>query len=144
MKKEIKDYLHFYLGCECIDDAGKRARIARIGIPQENNSIITLTIRYSDEVGDFRIFSSNQGVYPVKLILRSLSDMTEKEAVNIGWEETKAKKAELTFEEFKKDLNEHMFFAPEEFTYLLKNGFDLFSLIESGLAIDAKILTPTT
>jgi hypothetical protein len=66
-----------------------------------------------------------QGSLKVKPILRRLSDMTEEESEEIGLNPTYP----------------HVNFNPFEFIYLVDNGFDLFGLIDLGLAIEDKIFT---
>ena len=63
MKKELKDYLHLYLGCDCYYP------------PKENGEkggyikLLPEMLKYAEQI---------------KPILRPLSDMTEKEKENIG------------------------------------------------------------
>jgi hypothetical protein len=83
MSKDIKDYLHLYLGCECINEEGKIGRFSGIDV--------------------------------CKLLLRPLSDMTQ--------------------EEFRIDCN--LINPVERFRFRLSKGFDLFGLIDAGLALDA-------
>lgn len=62
----------------------------------------------------------------IKLILRSLSDMTEDEAVECGWKKV------MSFKEFKEIKGCR---PVNQVIALIKMGFDLFGLIESGQAI---------
>lgn len=122
MSKEIKDYLHLYLGCEAeiefIDSAKGRTKLECAHV----QGVLTPELV--------------KMVKSCKPILRPLSDMTEEE-----------------FEDFKKIADSdfckmtvidaaskdgitrlaHKFNAT---AYLLSKHFDLFGLIESGLAID--------
>ena len=105
MKKDIKDYLHLYLGAGCIMKAGK-------GVTEDYYS----TVEWAD-IG-----------YPhnVKaLVLRPLSDMRNDERVERG-------KHLLQFERWTLDGEYHR--------WMLSRGFDLFGLIEAGLAIDKTTL----
>jgi hypothetical protein len=111
----LRNYLHLYLGCE-----GELT--APDGIPYLKTEKLNTWLL--NEISEKR--------KSFKPILRPLSDLTEEEMdyvvenhglVNrgqspdifvIGWRS----------------------FQPETFMYLLKQGFDLFGLIEAGLAID--------
>lgn len=132
MKKELKDYLHLYLGCECETKDGIM-ELSSIELndrfpvwfrrkwdnkslsykPHRNAQILTK----DNHVG--RGFRYSQ----VKPILRPLSDMTDEEKEVIWWR-----------------LDDHMLFSPRDFQYLLSHRFDLFGLIESGLSIDKTTL----
>jgi hypothetical protein len=97
MTKNIRDYLHLYLGCECwwedkYGDSGGRTEI------------------------DFYMIAELYGErIKLKLILRPLSNMTEEEM---------------------KESEPFMFDSFELTRYLLSKHFDLFGLIDAGLAID--------
>lgn len=111
--KDIKDYLYLYLGCECVVFKGKLHKL--LGIMGH-----IISIGY----GDGFVKVMNVKIEDCEFAFRHLSDMTEKEAKEIGIEW-----AEFRGEEIGS-------FAPKEFVSLLKKSFDLFGLIESGLAID--------
>lgn len=143
--KKIEDYLHLYLGCECLwedkeGDTGGRT-----------------------ELDHYSLSGFYEGDIKIKPLLRPLSDMTEEEARYIF---------KYYFE---KDYTEDWtgdtgsaYFNPKRITptkyhalriidgadyetgdfmkviglvpYLLSKHFDLFGLIESGLAIDKTTL----
>lgn len=107
--KNIKDYLHLYMGCQVMydDDQGK----------------LTYYLMYN-------ILATNEW-HLVKPILRPLSDMTE--------EEMKIVTVSGLMSDLKYIINRNKW-TPERFLYLLSKGFDLFGLIEEGLAIDATTL----
>lgn len=110
--KQLKDYLHFYLGCECLLE--DKVRVTLNGF--ENNHPVVLNKK------DWQSARVNQ-MDLIKPILRPFpSDMTEDDE-----EETGLNK----FYEYG-----HHTLAPLEFVYLLSQGFDLFGLIKAGLAID--------
>ena len=141
MKKELKDYLPFYLGCECntpdgvlilnglnINDSrnqvwfycrwnNKKTRY----LPKQNAEILNK----QSLVG--KSFKYSQ----IKPILRPLSDMTYEERGElqkvVGWLD------------FKHYLNLR-FYNPEMLLFLLPKHFDIFGLIESGLAVDKTTL----
>lgn len=122
MKKELKDYLHLYLGCLCY----KRLSTVTNKRPQ-----VLTTRLYDWAIGGIRC----QTIIP---ILRPLSDMTDGEMQECG---------NMVYD-FSNDeeLNKwqpsdfEIGLAPEQFYWLLSKHFDLFGLIESGLAIDATTL----
>ena len=101
MKKELKDYLHLYLGCKI-------------------NTSINGTVM--DGKWYDRIMNNECDGLP---ILRPLSDMSEEEKTNIeGTDWTNM-------------VNGGWEYSPETFLFLLSKHFDLFELIESGLAVNA-------
>lgn len=104
--KEIKDYLHLYLGCECKTPEGVMQLMAVY--------IDSLPIFY-DSVEDTRF----EDITP---LLRPLSDITEEEIKKLR-----------SFNHYSNHTNR---LTPEGVRYLLSKFFDLFGLIESGLAID--------
>jgi len=120
MAKELKDYLHLYLGCavhDLFDDDTK----------------VLYSVCYGENICYLK---SKNGVIhkrkieEIEISLRPLSDMTEEEKGNVcgtdwtytdgGWE-----------------------YTPETFLFLLSKHFDLFGLIDGGLAIDKTTLIPT-
>ncbi len=72
MEKNIRDYIHHYLGCECKTSGGKYGRLVSVG---ESGSII---VYHNDDPRGFFIMSA-----ALKPILRKLSDMTEEEAKTV-------------------------------------------------------------
>lgn len=122
-KKEIKDYLHLYLGCDCI--------VSNPLINSETKRVVSV----NKDTEQCEIYYWNEPhldgekVHPIediKPILRPLSDMTEEEGVEIFWQPVKGENFSIkTGQEFKQLLDKH---------------FDLFGLIEAGLAIDKTTL----
>lgn len=120
MKKELKKYLPFYLGCEVKlkEGLGALCLVGTLGSDSQKYHVLRNAMSFGqpfDFVED-------------KLILRSLSDMTEEEY----WE---ADKLQMPIKEF----GEYQFSA-EQYHYLLSKHFDLFGLIDAGLAIDKTTL----
>lgn len=111
--KDIKDYLPYYLGCDY----------------WTNNSQGNLNAKTLPDVID--MCKRNKGV---QLHLRRLSDMTEEE--NTEWKKLR----HAVTDGFHAVLS--LIDTPDSFHYLLKQGFDLFGLIDAGLAIDVKTITP--
>jgi hypothetical protein len=107
--KEIKDYLHLYLGCEIINT-------------NEDGTIWFKGILTADTLNLILKGRLNMS----KMLLRPLSSMTDKD------EEATGLNAAYEFA--------HYTFTPSEFLYFLSHGFDLFGLIEAGLAIDVTTL----
>lgn len=126
MEKELKDYLNLYLGCsvETIDGTGKLIGIIKdeafVDYRGYNNKGST------DEFGneyDFVLVENEYFIKDVKPILRPLSDMTKEEKQN--------------------DLNIATIYTrdqAERIKYFLSKYFDIFGLIEVGLAIDKTTL----
>jgi hypothetical protein len=138
--KDIRSYLHLYVGCEC--------EASQEGVKFTYNIKITPELLCDYDW--------------IKPILRPLSDMTEDEAVefihlkhrsilcNIDRTEvTKIifgeSKNIIHFTYFKKrgcgaEGGGQTYYVnqsdPEQFMFLLSKGFDLFDLIPAGLAID--------
>ena len=137
MSKDIKDYLHLYLGCEFETPKGsmKLCQWKAVGQVQAHREIDFT----------FHWFDASE----VKPILRPLSDMTDEEKIGLtsifGW-----------YHNFSDDVGRcdqiESLFANNGFwnkvtnisgatwakvtTILLKQGFDIFGLIEEELAID--------
>jgi hypothetical protein len=157
--KDIKDYLHLYLGCD-VETTVKGKYVhpyGSVGISVVDADSYENLIRHlkfkeayqKDGYNDYDWVS-------VKPILRPLSDMTEEEA----WEFVGGKSDQL-YDDLKIDKidktgivisyvinagdegsfpqsHKFDFFAlgPEQLRRLLSRGFDLFNLIPEGLAID--------
>lgn len=131
MERKIEDYLHLYLGCKVEWGFENRKKIG---------TLIGKTIPFG-----WQIFDSINPIVPyhnvkpelIKLILRPLSHMTEEEEIEVSnitnlHMVTYLKQAWVNKTPFKIDLHE----MPSLFVYLCRQGFDLFGLIESGLAIN--------
>lgn len=122
MSKEIKDYLHLYLGC-----------YAKIFSSNGRGGVST----YEDIICHGLILESDQHysyIKEIKPILRHVSSMTIDEMYEAG------KYQYPNLPSFKCELHNHNnMIRPETTRYLLSKGFDLFGLIESELAIDATL-----
>lgn len=127
MKKDIRDYLHLYTGEGC-----------EIELKEESD------IPYEDGLYkiDGFLIDWTQELKSIKPILRPLSDMTEEEELclcNLA-ETFDCKSMVKTLSEndgvYKISANKMI----PIMIYLLKQGFDLFGLIEAGLAIDKTTL----
>lgn len=148
----IKDYLHLYLGCET---AVRGSRLTYTN----NYAFIE---RLDSENYSFRWED-------IKPILRPLSDMTKEEAIWMtelrhgkgcvgvkgDWAFDAPTRTVIWSNEFGGELQVAMkgigtryapnrkgiLYMPNQFLYLLSKNFDLFGLIEAGLAIDKTKLT---
>lgn len=128
MKKDIKDYLHYYIGALCVNLLTQEPETIRKVNPN-NSGIFEIKAEELPEL--INHFSYN------RLILRSIADMTHQEA------------AEACFTGFytvRPENYAHLLqnrLTPGQFHYLLKNHFDVFGLIGEGLAIDRNMLKYT-
>lgn len=121
--KELRDYLHYYLNQNCkIGDS--------IFIYCIDEDVL---LRYNDLVK-----SKGQ----IKPILRRIEDITDEECIEVyDCEYTDSNPVSARIRLVKHWLNPiHVTPTPNQFHYLLKQGFDLFNLIDAGLAIDKKTL----
>lgn len=151
MEKKLSDYLHLYLGVDCVHPCDA-APFKFIGINEKGKPVLN---------GDW-----SGGTHPqtaglswcewedFKPLLRSLSSMTEEEkiillALNMpnGWQpghliETNEDDI-AAMRIFDMNGNYKSLYipknkvSPNNFLWLIKNSFDLFDLIPSGLAIDS-------
>lgn len=151
---QIKDVLHYYIGQNC-------HIVYHDGLEGEN--VITYAL-----LGQFAL-TGKFSYHPktVKPLLRRLSDMTEDEMICLydceylyGNHATKSEVYKAGFKPGNGNIIEIHYRGPEggtgyrsgcqyvqlnrlserQFHYLLKQGFDLWGLIESGQAIDQKTL----
>lgn len=160
MSKKIENYLHLYLGCGVMGDydgSPRRGYLTGIsGVAEEQAQI-----QFFEEDG-FNVCEEpeyNQFV-EVKLILRPLSDIKEDEAREYAMLYMKIMDKDAPVSISIKDGNVRILIGAEEYNcailwplnnygqkpeslrYLLSKHFDLFGLIESGLAIDSTKLNP--
>lgn len=119
--KEIKDYLHLYLGCECqVYEKGSK----EVACKGRLNTINTSGIFDSVQVGDCYDFYLND--IDIKLILRPLSEVE-------GHMQTIL---DLVNKYDPNDAIEALKGMAAAINWLRKNRFDVDGLIEAGLAID--------
>lgn len=142
MEKNIKDYLHLYLGCECIMTRPSYHAVHELGLSGDRTFLLG---------GKFlTYFIEPTTKAEVKPILRPLSDLTHQEVwvfCNFNEYQKLIKyKVHESFLEINWDENEekdryyHYYFrqlSARQFHFLLSKHFDVFELIESGLAIDS-------
>jgi hypothetical protein len=158
MEKKLEDYIKYYIGCVVQTDTkqaqgeGKPFKLA-IGCLVDydifGDALCGIVLQGE---GEMELYAPRR----IKLFLRPLSDMNTEEAIEV----TKpvvvygslpnVRKYETWTNPFGKivvswgdGLREkyapqtETSFTAEQFHYLIKQGFDLFGLIECGLAIDA-------
>lgn len=150
---ELKDVLHFYIGCELYSEGTKSPIGTLYGLTNHGKNIHI-------KVSGVDYYPQNVGYKP---ILRPLSDMTEEEAIELvklsEWSQYGTHPLIREYRTFRNSFGQIVVswgeshreknvpvdktvFRPQEFLYLLKQGFDLFSLIESGQAINKTKLNP--
>lgn len=148
MDKQLKDYLHFYLMAEVLLQVkrknDKEYHIGRMcEITRKSNHGDWVQVWFDDVItvtsNTWNTSSANShwfffGEDEIKPLLRPLSDMTGKELQECG-----NMVYDFTDEP---DLNNHKWqdfqtlLACDQFVWLLSKQFDVFMLIEAGLAID--------
>jgi len=147
--KEIKDYLHLYVGCTLRCDTGFVILMSVIPEIIPHTSFGIAVINGSES------YRTNLGDYMP--VLRPLSDITEEEAIELvkisEWKQYGEHPHKREYRAYRNGFNEIVVswgesireknvpvakevFGFEEFRYLLSKGFDLFNLITEGLAID--------
>jgi hypothetical protein len=165
--KDIKDYLHLYKDCmvQVKRKNDTEYNVGRVcEITSKSNHGDWIVVRFDDVIkvtsqtwetstsNAHYFFFGDDYIVP---ILRPLSSMTEEEAIEVArvseWEGhfrdvkvTKSKFDDLIVSwdgmpESREEFNAtgEFFYCAEQFLYLLSKHFDLFNLIEEGLAIDA-------
>lgn len=128
--RDIKEYIHLYLWCKCVITDNKQKSFTGTLTPTDLSDLFAEIIH-------------------IKPVLRKLPSMTEEEKIRVYlWEYPNYKSGELV----KNDSDNYFFviknengmrcnvnlhhFSAETTRKLLEAGFDLFGLIESGMAID--------
>lgn len=120
--KRIENYLHYYLGCDVM-------------VPDEKEACKLVAVNdqsgYIDSGCDYPLAE-------IKPLLRPLFEITEEEAAMAF--KSASPRGKVEGRQVIKYYSNVSFLEPPEFHYLLSRGFDLFGLIDAGLAID-KTLT---
>lgn len=137
MKKELKDYIFLY-GLNGIDAIRKKdyeiakndrrhfctsKKAFHTFPPQQYQGKEFITTCFGDPQGTY----DQENIDNILLILRPLSEMTNEEMKELKWDSQELKHAI--------SQKRHPNFYNTEFLYLLKKGFDLFGLIDDGLAL---------
>lgn len=139
MKKDIKNYLQFHLGCQ-VETITRQTQGEGMPFKKLTGKLIDVDLGVGaegmlcgiimDENGERELYRPDQ----FKLLLRPLSDIQEKDLRKIDkhWD----------FENLPLSLvkkvwcDQKSFYTADQFEPLLKLGFDLFDLIKDGFAID--------
>lgn len=111
---KLQDYLHYYLHGNIYEVGVSTCQLIGIG-----DCYYTIKTKQGT-----MLTLSNRA--DIKLVLRRLEDITQLEKIECApglcWE--------------------YGAYRPDQFDRLLKEGFDLFGLIDAGLAVDAKTVKP--
>jgi hypothetical protein len=125
----LRDLLHFYIGCqvEYPSTDGRLIRATLTGVSRCDGVETTYKRKKNGCSGDYLAWKENgyhdANAFNVKPILKRTTNMTDAEVKGMSFKQ---------YPDF-----ENKMFTPEQTIYLLKNGFDLFGLIDAGLAIEA-------
>lgn len=162
---DIGPYLKYYIGqqAQCFNglEHERTGQIVEVSINSGTDNPVEVkcpSVKYPGKAFSYLKYDW----FEVKPILRPLSDMTEEEAVEVA----KLSEWEPHFRDVKVERTQYgdlvvrwdgcleggevfnatgaEFYCQEQFHYLLSRGFDLFNLIESGLAIDSTKQNSTT
>lgn len=167
MKKEIEDYLHLYVGqhmvvigsMEGFEEPLPVGTLVRLNCV--NKGDIQLYMNDGDAENWNIGVEHGNGMYAhwfnntdFKLVLRPLSDMTEEELgewakiAGADFDEKELKRQHKAFVTLVEQKGINAFevgkgefhLVPKMFVFLLSKGFDLFGLIDAGIAIDIKTI----
>lgn len=130
--KKIEDYIHLYIGCDVMvthnaDITPKKAKLIGAYIDEWKNGQYHPTVQVDFGRPTQRLYYL---LSQVKLLLRPLSSMTEEEERHMISTQDDVKLDGYPEILLKAD-------SGETFRWMLSKGFDLFDLIESGLALDS-------
>jgi hypothetical protein len=138
--KHIKNYLHLYLNQPIViwfEDKDGKFTLERNGKlswnHEEDCEYVLYTLEDTDDAEAFEFTD-----YRFKLLLRPLSDITDEEVEDldqIGFSLTYPN-GYLRAGDGNKYQNISIFGVSEAVKYLLSKGFDIFDLIDAGLAIN--------
>lgn len=117
---DIKDYLHLYLGCS---------------VSVEHDAIMNGEPHVM-AINAGNLFAISYKYKNTKLILRKLSSMTEEEFKEAQRCHPKTERWVIMGDIDKGGAVDFDSWSPYSTRYLLSKGFDLFGLIDSGLAIE--------
>lgn len=124
---QLKDYAHYYIGCRCLNTWYLETEL-------HYNAGWVLRGFRADNEKCFLLENDTEETWTdsIKPILRKLESITNEECEAYN-------QILFTMHSINK-LQDQMKTQAACVDYLLKLGFDLFGLIESGLAIDSKTL----
>lgn len=144
MSIEIKDYLHLYLGCEVavIDKMAAEYNCEEIIYTDKLKGVTESEVKPGEMIAIIGDVFQEEYIDRIKPILRPLSDMSDDEcwysqnAFGHFVKGTSEPYIQNRLHCIKDSYTDFRNILPHQFAWLLKQGFDLFGLIESGLAID--------
>ena len=119
--KDIKDYLHLYLGCECKMTKPGYHAVHELGLSADTSFALNGKL--------LKYFIEPTTKAELKPFLRPLSDMTEDE-------EMEAKTLHFNLSEKDAHSTTRIEVMAGMTHWYLSKGFDLFGLIDAGLAIN--------
>jgi len=136
--KELKDYIHLYIGCNVIDEHNFIMKLVGVTASEVEDG---KTIAICDIIDNSKTTGPFQELYveEVKLVLRPLESMTESEMYEYTKMASPAREGKNILPVIKAGplinhfLNKH---DPVIIKWLLGKSFDLFGLIPAGLAVD--------
>jgi hypothetical protein len=152
---DLKSVLHLYLGCDVQypDTNGKIITAKLTGFSRADGIETTYKRKRDGCVGDYLSWEPNGNhncdALHIKPILRPLSSMTKEEVADLLGIDGFIKQGnfcspffQITYETLThEERYQHQYIhqlSAAQFAYLLKQGFDLFNLISSGQAVEAK------
>lgn len=135
MKKNIKDHLHLYLGCQFV---------MKIDNPNsEHHRQLTAPMYFGSDVLHAALCKGDYKIDPI-LILRPLSSMTEEECDQFGIHYTEGKYNRQCFEADATYGGTFRVYSIESISHRINQmrnaGIDCDGLIDSGLAVTAETL----
>ena len=147
MKTKLKDVIHFYMGCE-IQTSFRT--VSMIGQPMNKaiGILVDVDLLIPDKIGvqfEFNKATLDTTTLPInscKPILRSLSDITDAECIELSIVQYESKSKSdannlsLGIGIVNEIIKDTWGGSHKTFMYFIKNNFDIFGLIESGQAID--------
>lgn len=126
MSIRIEYYIHYYIGQDCMVGEYK-GKILSVGSYEMGEKCIVSGTNQDEDSGFFGEYEENDADHSdIKPILRPMSDMT-KEEKDYGNGVTLGHTTNPERQRMAEASRTH---------WLLKQGFDLFGLIEAGLAVD--------
>lgn len=151
MEKKLEDYIHFYFGCDVQTTARKEASLGQ-KMGYKTGKMIDMDIRCKQSAIEVDGVPIDFDWTEIKPILRPITDITKDELRLIAkltapTEDISGKYLDDAFTQMQNLFIKHGInaFSFDELSSMqifevtalfLKQGFDLFGLIEAGLAID--------
>jgi hypothetical protein len=145
MEKKLQDYIQYYIGCKCTNEWFPK------GHNMHSYNWELKGIRYDGSVRPYLLVNEEQDEFTwtdsIKPILRQVNSLIDSEKLflyNLFPTQdnlTDSHKIDSVTHWLEEEGADKYFWAIVQFDWLIKQGFDLFSLISNGLAIDASTLT---